>query len=93
MKEDWSIFNIVAAQSLVTYHPMTVLTLPKFFMLYSFEMLFLSHFNTQGFLEVKKKLSTYMLIIMVAPSLLDLRILGSAFSGLNLRVLRKPMTF
>lgn len=68
-------------------------TSPKSFTLYSLEIPLLSHCSARGLLEARRKSSTYTLIMSVFPSLLAMRILGSAFSGLNPRVLRNPMTF
>lgn len=93
MKEDWLIVNIPAEQFLVTCHPMIVQTSPKSFTLSSLEIPLLSQCSTWKLLEGRRKLSTYTMFMRVLPFLLDMKILESVFSSLNLKVLRNPITF
>lgn len=93
MKEDWSIFNVSAAQFLVTYYPIVIQISLKFFLFYLLDMPFLSYCSAWRLLDIRTKSSMYILIIKISTFLLAIRMLGLAFSRLNLGVLKNSITF
>lgn len=72
---------------------MIIQILPKFFILYLLEMLFLIYYNTWKLFKIKKKLFIYILIIKVLFFLFNIKIMELVFNGLNFKILENLITF